>query len=118
MKSIVTYSSKVWRIKETTKRKLKATEIYFLRRAAGKFRRRDIIDDIISKQLIWYGHVQRCQNTESQRKYQTGTLKETENEEDHAEASGDGVDKEMQKTDLWMNREAWQTHKQQSTKKN
>ncbi|XP_060527378.1 uncharacterized protein LOC132702628 [Cylas formicarius] len=49
IKSIVTYSSEVWPLKERTMRTLEATEMDFWRRAAGSF------------ELKWYGHVQRME---------------------------------------------------------
>ena len=74
LRSIVTYSSEVWQMKKSMEKMLMATEMDFWRRAAGKSRiekmRNDrireimgvghtIVDDIKTKQLIWYGHVQR-----------------------------------------------------------
>lgn len=74
VKSIVTYGSEVWQINEKNKRKLLATEMDFWRRSARISRLEHIrnerireimkapttiIDEIRTKQLIWFGHVQR-----------------------------------------------------------
>lgn len=74
VKSIVSYGSEVWPLKEKNIRTLEATEMDFWRRAAGRSRveritndrireimgvHRTITDDIRTKQLRWYGHVQR-----------------------------------------------------------
>ncbi|XP_030751599.1 uncharacterized protein LOC115879091 [Sitophilus oryzae] len=76
VKSIITYSSEVWPLKEKTERTRKATEMDFWRRSAGKSRidkipsetirrqmelKHDIEDDIRTQQLIWYGHGQRME---------------------------------------------------------
>lgn len=74
VKSIITYGSEVWPLKERTLKTLEATEMDFWRRAAGRSRieritntrireimnvDHTIVDDIRDKQLIWFGHVQR-----------------------------------------------------------
>ena len=74
VKSIVTYGSEVWQLKKRTEDMLRATEMDFWRRSAGISRRerirnekvreimgveKDIVHDIRSKQLVWYGHVRR-----------------------------------------------------------
>lgn len=74
VKSITTYGSEVWQLKERTKRMLEATEMDFWRRSAGRSKleriRNDrvrevmnvthtITEDITINQLKWYGHVQR-----------------------------------------------------------
>ena len=74
VKSILSYGSEVWQMKSRTQDILKATEMDFWRRSAGISRRdhvrnervREIMDaketivhEIMTKQLVWYGHVQR-----------------------------------------------------------
>lgn len=73
-KNKITYGSGVWSMKQTTEKKLRATEKDFSRRAARRSRRERvtneriseimglthiITNDIKNKQLIWFGHVQR-----------------------------------------------------------
>jgi hypothetical protein len=75
----VYYESEVWQIKEKTKKLLTTTEMDFWKRSAGRSRRErvtntnskptrireimgvkhTIINDIKTKQLVWYDHVQR-----------------------------------------------------------
>ncbi|XP_043498441.1 uncharacterized protein LOC122525861 [Polistes fuscatus] len=77
VKSIITYSSEVWPLKEKSENMLRTTEMDFWRRAAGVSRRdkirntrileimdvkHTIIDDIKTKQLRWFGHVQRMED--------------------------------------------------------
>ncbi|XP_030764607.1 uncharacterized protein LOC115888880 [Sitophilus oryzae] len=74
VKSIITYGSEVWREKQNRENMLSATEMDYWRRSAGKTKREQItnnrvreimgaehtiVDDIRTKQLIWFGHVQR-----------------------------------------------------------
>ncbi|XP_030749700.1 uncharacterized protein LOC115877593 [Sitophilus oryzae] len=74
VKSIITYGSEVWQLKSRTENMLLATEMDYWRRSAGKSKREQItnnrvreimraehtiVDDIRTKQLIWFGHVQR-----------------------------------------------------------
>lgn len=77
IKSGLLYGSETWRMTEAIKRKLEATEMDALRRAA-RISRRDrirneevkrrmgiegtIIQDIEQKQLVWYGHIKRMNN--------------------------------------------------------
>jgi len=78
VKSIITYSSEVWPLKDRTTKMLEATEMDFWRRAAGRSRmekvtnirireimkvKHTIADDIMDKQLVWFGHVQRMEIT-------------------------------------------------------
>jgi len=74
VKSILTYGCEVWQLKKRTQDMLRATEMDFWRRSAGISRRdrvrndrvrqimeveNDIVFDIMTKQLVWYGHVNR-----------------------------------------------------------
>ncbi|CAH0395288.1 unnamed protein product [Bemisia tabaci] len=74
VKSTLTYGCEVWQLKERTKGMLRATEMDFWRRSAGISRRdrvrnervrqimgveNDIIFDVMTRQLVWYGHVNR-----------------------------------------------------------
>ncbi|CAH0393483.1 unnamed protein product [Bemisia tabaci] len=74
VKSILTYGCEVWQLKERTQRMLRATEMDFWRRSAGISRRdrvrnervrqimgveNDIIFDVMTRQLVWFGHVNR-----------------------------------------------------------
>ncbi|XP_060528291.1 uncharacterized protein LOC132703178 [Cylas formicarius] len=76
IKSIVTYSSEVWPPKERNMKTLEATKMDFWRKAAGRSRTErvpseairttmkvghTILDEIRTKQLKWYGHVQRME---------------------------------------------------------
>lgn len=78
VKPIITYGSEVWQLKKRTQEMLKATEMDFWRRSAGISRRErvrnervreimgvegTIVHDIMTKQLVWYGHVQRMADT-------------------------------------------------------
>ncbi len=78
VKPIITYGSEVWQLKKRTQEMLKATEMDFWRRSAGISRRErvrnervreimgvegTIVHDIMTKQLVWYGHVQSIADT-------------------------------------------------------
>ncbi|KAJ8952322.1 hypothetical protein NQ318_017216 [Aromia moschata] len=74
VKSIVTYGSEVWQLREKSIKSLEATEMDYWRRAAGRSRleriknerirevmgiKQTIVEEIRVKQLKWYGDVQR-----------------------------------------------------------
>ncbi|CAH0395324.1 unnamed protein product [Bemisia tabaci] len=74
VKSIKLYGSEVWPFTKRTQEMLRVTEMDFWRRSAGISRRdhvrnkrirqvmkveKDIVHDIMSRQLCWYRHVQR-----------------------------------------------------------
>ncbi|XP_030765262.1 uncharacterized protein LOC115889414 [Sitophilus oryzae] len=78
VKSIISYGSKVWPLKERNLKLLEATEMNFRRRAAGKSKldrvrseriqnimgvKHRISEDIKINQLRWYGHVQRMEGS-------------------------------------------------------
>ncbi|XP_060527377.1 uncharacterized protein LOC132702626 [Cylas formicarius] len=101
IKSIVTYSSEVWPLKERTMRTLEAIEMDFWRRAAGRPRTErvpneairttikvghTISDEIRTKQLKWYGHVKEWKNSDCLNKYSPGHLQEEGRGEDRKRA--------------------------------
>jgi len=74
VESIITYGSETWEVNKRNEKRLKAVELDFWRRACGvsriehvrhdeirrrSQRKKDIMDTINMKRLIWYGHVQR-----------------------------------------------------------
>ena len=74
VKSVLTYGAEIWSLYEDDRWRINATEMDVLRRSArtskldrktneyirGKMDAQDtILDEIIRKQLIWYGHVKR-----------------------------------------------------------
>jgi len=76
VKSTITYAAETWRLKEKRVTKLNSTEMDFRRRSARISRKdkirntiikqkmnvtRSLLDDIKTKQLQWYGHVQRME---------------------------------------------------------
>jgi len=78
VKNVLIYRAETWSLYEDDKRRINATEMDALRRSAriskldkktneyirGKMDAQDmILDDIIWKQLIWYGHVERMNPT-------------------------------------------------------
>ncbi|XP_072399540.1 uncharacterized protein [Diabrotica undecimpunctata] len=78
IKSSLLYGAKTWRITENNRRKLEVVEMDAFRRSVGVSRRERIRNDEIRqrmgvdgslttdierKQLIWYGHVQRMDNS-------------------------------------------------------
>ena len=83
VKSIITYGSEVWQLKKRSEDILRATEMDFWRRSAGISRRErvrnervrgimgveeDIVHDIKTRQLVWYGHVRRMADSRLPRK--------------------------------------------------
>ena len=76
VKSTITYAAETWCLKAKTVAKLNSTEMDFWRRSARISRKhkiknniikqemnvtRSLLDDIKTKQLQWYGHVQRME---------------------------------------------------------
>lgn len=68
------FSCEVWPLKDRTEKALKATEMDFWRRAAGRSKKEripndrireimgithTIVDEIKERQLVWYAHVQK-----------------------------------------------------------
>ena len=81
--STITYAAETWRLKAKTIAKLNCTEMDFWRRSPRISRKekmrnniikqkmnvtRSHVDDIKSKQLQWYGHVQRMEEGRCQKK--------------------------------------------------
>lgn len=126
VKSIITYSSEVWQIKERYKRKLEATEMDFWRRSAGKSRlervtnnrireimnvKHTIVDDINTKQLRWYGHVQRMSEERLPKQILTWTPHGRRKRGRPRLSWREGINREMREReldeDLWMDRNEW-----------
>jgi hypothetical protein len=76
VKSTITYAEETWCLKAKPQKKLNSTEMDFWRRSARISRKdkirnnvikkkmngtRSLLDDITTKQLQWYGHVQRME---------------------------------------------------------
>lgn len=126
VKSIVTYSSEVWPIKAKTEKMLMATEMDFWRRSAGRSRierirnerireimgvKSNIVNDIRTKQLIWFGHVQRMPDNRIPKKIFKWTPQGRRRRGRPRKSWREGVDKEMRDTDLgeelWRDRAEW-----------
>lgn len=126
VKAITTYSSEVWPLKETTKKMLKATEMDYWRRAAGRSRmeripnerirevmkvKHTIVDDIQDKQLIWFGHVQRMPETRIPKQVMQWKPGGRRKRGRPRRSWREGVDEEVQKLRLeegaWRDREGW-----------
>lgn len=126
VKNIIIYGSEVWQMKDRTENFLKATEMDFWRRAAGRSRREKvtneiireimgvkhtIMDDIKTKQLMWYGHVQRMEEGRLPKiilKWSpTGRRRRGRSKRSWRE----GVEKEMRlrelEDDLWADTDRW-----------
>ena len=76
VKSTITYAAETWRLKAKTVAKLNSTEMDFWRRSARISRKdkignniikqkmnvtKSLLEDVKTKQLKWYGHVQRME---------------------------------------------------------
>ncbi|XP_060525285.1 uncharacterized protein LOC132701394 [Cylas formicarius] len=111
IKSIVTYSSEVWPLKERTMRTLEATEMDFWRRAAGRLRTErvpnevirttmkvghTISDEIRTKQLKWYGHVQRMEEQQLPKQILTWTPTGRRKRGRPRKSWREGIDREIQ----------------------
>ncbi|XP_030763000.1 uncharacterized protein LOC115887680 [Sitophilus oryzae] len=126
VKSIITYSSEVWPLKEKAERTLNATEVDFWRRSAGKFRKDkipnetirrqmklkdDIVDDIRTQQLIWYGHVQRMEKHRIPKKILNWNPQGRRKRGRPRKSWRDGIDREVLyrylEVDGWGDREKW-----------
>ncbi|XP_044760850.1 uncharacterized protein LOC123318297 [Coccinella septempunctata] len=126
VRSMITYGSEVWRLKKRMENVLLATEMDFWRRAAGRSRterirnerirdimgiKHTIVDDIRTKQLVWFGHVQRM--PEDRIPKQTLLWKPLgRNRRGRPRLSWrEGIDRELRDRDipedLWTNREEW-----------
>ena len=124
LRSIVTHSCEVWQMKQSTEKMLTTTEMDFWRRAAGKSRiervrnerireimevRHTIVDDIKTKQLIWYGHVQRMADNRLPKQILLWTPHGRRRRGRPRRSWMDGIDSEIRERelpeDLWRNRE-------------
>jgi len=87
VKCTITYAAETWCLKAKTIAKLNSTEMDFWRRSARISRKdkirnivikkkmnvtRSLIEDIKTKQLQWYGHVQRMEEGRLPKKYWNG----------------------------------------------
>ncbi|XP_044760889.1 uncharacterized protein LOC123318344 [Coccinella septempunctata] len=126
LKSIVTYGSEVWQMKQRSEKMLLATEMDFWQRSAGISRRdrvrnervreimgskHTITDDIKTKQLIWYGHVQRMPDNRLPKQILTWTPRGRRRRGRPRKSWREGIEKEMEERELpenlWLNREEW-----------
>lgn len=126
IKSIVTYSCEVWQLKERTIRTLEATEMDFWRRAAGRSRieripndtirtnmevGHTITDEIRTKQLRWYGHVQRMEERRLPKQILTWRPTGRRKRGRPRRSWREGIDNEIQlrglDEELWNDREQW-----------
>lgn len=126
VKSIVTYGCEVWPMKQRTREVLEATEMDFWRRSAGISRKdrvrnetvRDIMDakqtivhDIMTKQLIWYGHVQRMAGDRLPKKVLDWVPPGRRRRGRPMKGWREGIEAEMLRCsipqDLWFEREQW-----------
>jgi RPA family protein len=97
VKSTNTYAAETSCLKAKTVSKLNSTEMDFWRRSARISRKdkirntaikqkmnviRSLLDDIKTKQLKWYGHVQRMEEGRLPKMLGNGAHQEEENEED------------------------------------
>ena len=125
IKSIVTYGSEVWQIKEKTEKMITATEMDFWS-LAGRIRRErvtnekireimdvkhSLVDDIKTKQLIWYGHVQRMSQERLPKQILEWSPRERRKRERPRKSWRKGINKEMERRELtdnmWAGRDGW-----------
>lgn len=126
IKSILTYGSEVWPMKERTKKILKATEMDFWRRSAGISRRdhvrnervreimnaeQNIVHEIMTKQLVWYGHVQRMADDRLPKKVLDWVPPGRRRRGRPAKSWIGGIQDEITRChlpdDLWIDRQGW-----------
>ncbi|XP_030763072.1 uncharacterized protein LOC115887736 [Sitophilus oryzae] len=126
VKSIITYGSEVWQLKSRTENMLLATEMNYWRRSAGKSKREQItnnrvreimgvehttVDDMRTKQLIWFGHVQRMPDHRIPKQILLWTPRGRNKRGRPRRSWREGVDKELENgeipDDLWLNRQEW-----------
>nr|XP_018916932.1 PREDICTED: uncharacterized protein LOC109043975 [Bemisia tabaci] len=126
IKSILTYGSEEWPMKERTKKILKATEMDFWRRSAGISRRdhvrnervreimnaeQNIVHEIMTEQLVWYGHVQRMADDRLPKKVLDWVPPGRRRRGRPAKSWIGGIPDEITRChlpdDLWMNRQGW-----------
>lgn len=126
IKSIVTYSSEVWQIKDRSAKMLNATEMDFWRRAAGKSKRERVtnerireimgishtlIDDIRTMQLKWYGHVQRMNDERLPKQVLTWKPPGKRRRGRPRRSWREGIDNEIREREIeenmWEDRDRW-----------
>ncbi|XP_056648205.1 uncharacterized protein LOC130452786 [Diorhabda sublineata] len=126
IKSITTYSSQVWPLKEKTVKMLEATEMDYCRRAAGISRlekiRNDrireimkvqhtITEDIRVNQLRWYGHVQRMPEDRIPKQILNWAPQGRRKRGRPRLSWREGIEKDIREReleeDLWEDREKW-----------
>jgi hypothetical protein len=116
VKSTITYASETWCLKAKTMAKLNSTETDCWRRSARISRKykirntvikqrmnvtRSLLDDIKTKQLQWYGHVQRMEGGRLPKEVINGVHQEEQNEEDLNSPGRKGLE------DGWVKRDWW-----------
>ena len=126
IKSILTYGSEVWQLKKRSQDILKATEMDYWRRSAGVSRKdhvrnerireimgveNNIVHDIFTKQLVWYGHVQRMPDDRLPKKVLDWVPPGRKRRGRPAKSWIEGIRQEMRRCDLpeelWQDRYQW-----------
>lgn len=126
IKSSLLYGAETWTISESNRRKLEATEMDAFRRTLGisrmdRIRNEEIrlrmgiegtiINDIESKQLVWYGHVRRMDETRLPKKVMEWVPSARRKRGRPRKTWKEGVSKAMSARDLregqWEDRRSW-----------
>ncbi|XP_030752875.1 uncharacterized protein LOC115879950 [Sitophilus oryzae] len=118
VKSIISYGSEVWPLKERNLKLLEATEMDFWRRAAGKSQldrvrneRIRISEDIKINQLRWYGHVQRMEENRIPKKILNWTPQGKSKRGRPRRSWREGIDGDIRTRgideNLWTDRDQW-----------
>ena len=126
IKSSLLYGAETWRITEYNKRRLEAVEMDVFRRTLGISRREhirnddiryqmgiegSIIKDIERKQLVWYGHVQRMEESRLPKKVMNWIPPNRRKRGRPRKTWKEGIAKAMSSRDLregqWEDRKRW-----------
>lgn len=126
IESVALYGAEIWQLPEQQKRKLRALEMDFLRRAAAISRmekirnervkeimnlHHDIIEEIEKKQLTWFGHVQRMEEKRLPKRSLEWQPSERRKRGRPRPGWNDQIRKTIEKwklpPDAWKNREDW-----------
>lgn len=126
VKSVITYSSEVWQLKQKSEKMLEATEMDFWRRSAGKSRmekitnerireimgvKHSVVEDIKVNQLKWYGHVQRMTNDRLPKQILNWTPTGRRKRGRPRKSWREGIDREIEDRqldeNLWQDRQQW-----------
>lgn len=126
VKSTITYSAEVWPLKDRTEKMLRATEMDYWRRAAGRSRRErvtnerirevmgvthTIVDDIRRRQLVWYGHVRRMPEGRIPKQILDWQPRGRRRRGRPRRSWREGIDREIREReieeDLWSDRQRW-----------